>query len=218
MSLRIYSNPEKDNVHRTITDEKKFKFSKPQKILIIGASGCGKSNLIKNLIVNNDGYDIIYIMHANPLATEYDDIPHIKYEIDESDDYINRFMAFPDKDKLLIIDDINFSTMSRKSQANMYKLITYVSARGVSIISTSQDPTYYTPMIRRAFEVLIFYAFYNKDSLNVLSKYTSPILSYDDIITTINNYFKSKYDFIIVNKQNNTAWVCVGGKVKLLRE
>ena len=172
-TLKIYSNPEKDNITRTENDEINLRFSKPFKILMIGKSGSGKSNLIKNIIARNEGFDLVYLMHANPDSTEYDDIPHIKYEIEE--DYIDRFMQYPEKDKLLIIDDIDFNNMGKKMQNYMYKMITYLSARGVSIISTSQDPVYYPPIIRRAFEILIIYPFYNEDSIRTLTRYIAPI-------------------------------------------
>lgn len=214
-TLKIYSNPEKDEIHRTKNDEMNLKFSKPFKCLIIGKSGSGKSNLIKNIIAKNEGFDLVYLMHANPESIEYDDIPHIKYELEE--DYIDRFMTYPDKDKLLIIDDIDFNNMPKKTQNHMYKLITYISARGVSIISTSQDPTFYPPMIRRAFEILIIYPFYNEDSVRTITKYVAPILDYNDIQLTFNNLMKTKYDFIIVNKTNDKAFLCVNNKIKLLK-
>lgn len=214
-TLKIYSNPEKDNIHRTRNNELNLQFSKPFKILITGKSGSGKSNLIKNIIANNNGFDLVYLMHANMESTEYDDIPHIKYEIEE--DYVERFMQYSDKDKLLIIDDIDFNNLPKKTQNHMYKLITYISARGVSIIATSQDPTYYPPILRRAFEILIIYPFYNEDSVRTLTKYISPILTQDELVIAFTKLMKTKYDFVIVNKTNDKAFICVNNKIKLLK-
>jgi predicted AAA+ superfamily ATPase len=213
-TLKIFSNPEKDDIHRTKNDEINLRFSKPFKILIIGRSGVGKTNLLKYIIQCNDGFDIVYLMHANIESKEYNDIPHIKYELEE--DYVERFMA-NDTDRLLIIDDIDFNNMSKKIQNYMYKMITYIGARGVSIIASSQDPVYYPPSIRRAFEILIIYPFYNEDSLRTISKYTSPILSLDEIVFVFNKLVKTKYDFIIVNKTNEKAFVCINNKIKLLK-
>lgn len=214
-TLKVYSNPEKDNITRTKNDELNLRFSKPFKILIIGRSGSGKSNLIKNIIARNNGFDMVYLMHANPDSSEYDDIPHIKYEIEE--DYIERFMQYTDKDKLLIIDDIDFNNMSKKVQNYMYKMITYLSARGVSIIATSQDPTYYPTQIRRAFEILIVYPFYNEDSVRTLSRYIAPILTDDELRIAFTKLMKTKYDFVIVNKTNDKAFICINNKIRSLK-
>lgn len=215
MELKVYTNPEKDEIKKTRTDETNLKFTRPFSMLIIGKSGVGKSNLVKNIIAQND-FDIIYLMHANEFTTEYNDIEHIKYEL--GDDYIDRFMDFPDKVKLLIIDDIDFNNMSNKIKNYMYKLITYVCARGTSIIATSQDPTYYPPMLRRSFNLLVVYPVYNKISIRTLSDYTSPVLSADEMVTTFKNFIKTKYDFIIINKLTGKAWICIKNKIRLLKD
>ena len=173
MDIRIYDSNDKLN-HDKNSREHLLQFGKPFSALIIGCSNCGKTNLIKNIIDQND-FKIVYLMHGDPESLDYDDIPHIKYEIGE--DYIDRFREFSEIPKCLIIDDIDFRNLSKTSQNWFYKMVTYTRTHcNLSILSSCQDAIYYPPILRRTFPIIIVYKYIELDPLkktqafNVISK------------------------------------------------
>ncbi|MGL4759704.1 MAG: ATP-binding protein [Patescibacteria group bacterium] len=213
MQLQVYSCLDKvSHDSKSAIKEHLLQFPKPFSLLLIGPSNCGKTNLIKNIVSQND-FKIVYVMHADEFSKDYDDIPHIKYEI--SEDYIERFREYSELPKVLIIDDIDFRNMKKQQQNWFYKMLTYTRTHAnLTILSTVQDAIYYPPIIRRTFPIVVVYRYINlvplKDTqaLNVLDK--------KKLAYSIQNLTKSDYDFILINNMTKRAWISIMNRFQLL--
>ena len=214
MQIQVFDNADKDNRPKSQIKEHLLQFGQPFSILIIGLSDCGKTNLIKNIINMND-FKIIYVMHAELDSHDYDDIPHINYDIGE--DYIERFREYADIPKLLIIDDIDFRNFKKETQNWFYKMLTYTRTHtNLSIISTVQDAIYYPPIIRRTFPIIVIYKYIKLEPLRETQAFN--VIDSKEIDFTRKKFMKSDYDFIIVNNKTKRAWVSLNNNLQLLKD
>lgn len=214
MKLQVFGSGDKighDDINSV--KEHKMQFPRPFSMLIIGMSGAGKSNLVKNVIDRNH-FEIIYLMHADTEGTkEYDDIDFIKYDLGE--DYITKFNKFQDKHKCLIIDDINFQIMSKKTQQYFFKTLTYSKSHcNLSILCTCQDGVYYPPLIRRSFQIIVVYRYINLESLR--STIAFSIISKKKLEFAMKNLTKTDFDFILINGFTKNCFISIENKYQLL--
>lgn len=213
MDIKIFDCSDKTN-HDKHNREHLLQFGKPFSCLIIGVSNCGKTNLIKNIIENNE-FKIIYVMHADPDSKDYDDIPHIKYEIGE--DYIDRFREYSELPKCLIIDDVDFRNLNKKQQNWFYKMVTYTRAHcNLTIICSAQDAIYYPPIIRRTFPIIIVYKYIELEPLKKTQAYN--VLSKKSLQYALSNLTKTDYDFVLINNKSKRSWISINNKLQLLSD
>lgn len=215
MNIQVYESGDKlGNDQNENTKEHLLQFPKPFSILIIGPSNVGKSNLVKNIINQND-FKIIYLMHADLDSHDYDDVPHIKYEI--GNDYIDRFREYSEYPKLLIIDDIDFRNMKKETANWFYKMLTYTRTHtNLSIISTVQDCIYYTPLIRRTFPIVVIYKYIDLIPLKHSQVYNA--IPKKQLDYALKNLTQTDYDFVLVNNKTKRSWICINNKIKLLSD
>lgn len=213
MEIQVYDCNDKIQ-NDSICQEHLLQFCRPFSILILGLSNCGKTNFIKNIIQQND-FSIIYVMHADPDSKDYEDTPHIKYEI--GDDYIERFRQFAHLPKLLIIDDIDFRNLKKIQQNWFYKMLTYTRTHtNLSICSTVQDGIYYPPLIRRTFPIIVIFKYIELNSLHQSQAFN--VLSKKLIKKVREKLMETDYDFIILNNKSKRSWICIRNKLQLLSD
>lgn len=215
MEIQVYESADKiNNDEITKSKEHLLQFPRPFSILIIGPSNAGKTNLIKNIVNQND-FRIIYVMHADPDSLDYEDIPHIKYEIGA--DYIDRFREYSEYPKLLIIDDIDFRNMKKEAVNWFYKMLTYTRTHtNLSIISTVQDAIYYPALIRRTFPIIIVYKYIELVPLKHTQAYNA--IPKKQLEYALKNLTQTDYDFVLINNKTKRSWICINNKLKLLAD
>lgn len=213
MEIQVFDCGDKNHNDKH-SKEHMLQFGKPFSILILGLSDCGKTNLIKNIVNQND-FRIIYVMHADDESHDYDDIPHIKYHIGE--DYIDRFREYSEMPKLLIIDDIDFRNLKKDVQNWFYKMLTYTRTHtNLSIISTVQDGIYYPPIIRRTFPIIVIFKYIELDPLRKTQAFN--VISKKSLEYALANLTKTDYDFVLVNNKSKRSWICIKNKLELLSD
>ena len=136
----------KDKVGHEEWDEKRSRdignFPSPSRIVLIGACGCGKTMLIKNLILHAmPRYEEVYLIHPDiehsrefadmDLTAELDEIPDVSYWTPADGKH---------KKRCLIIDDLEFTSASSEALARLGLLFRYVSThKSMSIFFSHQS-------------------------------------------------------------------------------
>ena len=140
------------------TNENKTKYNKnwpyvpdhPYRILIIGVSGSGKTNLLLNLIENQPDIDEIYLYAKDPCESEYqyvinkregvgmnhfnDPKAFIEYSNDMHDVYKNINEYNPDnKNKILIVFDDMIADMIHNKKLNSIVTELFIRVRKLNI-------------------------------------------------------------------------------------
>ena len=160
--LIILPNSVKDEFKDCWTEERHMlDFPSPFRMLIVGKSGTGKTNLVKNIIINvKDRFQKIYLLHPDADSTEYDDLYAIKLkELPELNGFNAKYK------NLLIFDDMELRNLlkSKKEKGMLNKLISYTSTHyNLSIIITTQDATsQLNASIKRLMNVFVIYQSYD---------------------------------------------------------
>lgn len=220
MSLFLFDNDDKDEWMKTENWKCKYNPSNPASILnipisrmlLLGPSGVGKTNVIKNFIAHQTPeYDRILCIHHDENTREYDDvkgpdftltteIPPVSY-FDEEDESEDEGML----KHLVILDDVFTKKLSREGEKNFNKLITYCSThRYCQVIVSVQDYTMVAPDIRRNINIFCLWKIHDKISQKLLTKKLglSDIGLYK-IFSGSDPIIKNKHDFLMYDMLPN---------------
>jgi len=207
MSLYVFSNEDKDTWMRYENWKTKYDPSDPSTIvnipisrmLVIGLSGSGKSNWIKNVIAHQDPeYDKIIIVHHDIKTKEYNQILGGDDVI--LTDQIPGLDMFEDECKYLcVFDDVYTSKLPKEDEKRFNKLVTYVSThRQCQVIVSIQEYTLVPCAIRRNFNIFCIYKVYDQMSQKLLTKKLG--LSNEGLYKVFSGHnpiIKNKHDFLM---------------------
>ena len=116
-------------------------FPSPQRILLLGACGTGKSTLIKNLIVNQRPmFEEVYLIHQDAKHTkEYDDLDPTDVLTDVPPiQFFNLDGKF--KKRAVIIDDLELTSADVERKKNLAILFRYGSThKGLTVFFAHQS-------------------------------------------------------------------------------
>jgi len=131
----------------------------PQRFIISGPCGTGKSTMCKNLILHQKpAFKRIILIHADIHTTEYDDLG-VTTIMDElpTVDYFN-FDGEPWVKTAVILDDIEFSNIQPDRLRNIGSLFRYVSThKGITLYLMHQDFSDVPKICRKNASVFICY-------------------------------------------------------------
>ena len=129
-------------------------FPSPVIAILFGNVNCGKSRLIKNILVHKAPvYERIVIYTPLEETNEYDDVE--AELINEIPD-----LSFFDKDIIncLILEDIDPKNLTRAERARLSALFRLgASHKNIDIYNISQDPNDLLPVLRRLANVVIMW-------------------------------------------------------------
>ena len=144
--LVVIPNADKD--HQETWTQKRRKWNIPMmRGVLIGRPNSGKTLIVKNLILHQDPpFEEIVIVHCDPETKEYDDIDaDILTEIPDPTEWSGN-----DVKTLCILDDLNYTGISKEQKKNLDRLFGYVSShKNVAVLLTSQDPFVVPTNVRR---------------------------------------------------------------------
>ena len=205
-------------------------FDIPFRLLICAKSGHGKSNLLTNILCNDEfGYNKIFkspnIHIFSPTIKQDRKLEIIKefYDIEDDnlhDDYSDElimeiyegFIQEFDEDrlnskkpspKLIILDDLSSSGVFSKNRYNAISVLFCNSRKYlVSLVLLSQAYTHVTPTIRNnASAIIVFNT--NLQSLDAIEQDFNYLDSKKQFIKMFRNNVKTKFDFLVINFSNN---------------
>lgn len=153
-------NRDKDGKHEVWTANRSLAdIPHPFRMVISAIPHCGKTNLIKNIIIHcQEGqkkFKEIIVVHGSKGTKEYDDIRPTKilHELPLASSFHENTSK-----TLLVIDDFECCEMSRRDKANLSELFRYVSSHhDVSIMFSFQSFFDIPPIVRKCTSVYILY-------------------------------------------------------------
>lgn len=185
-------------------------------MVLAGRPGAGKTLFIKNVILRSfPRFERVYVMHADPLATEYDDIdaevitelPPNEYwlgykgENDENED-----LGPEDRPRTLcILDDVCFSAMSKSQSARLDRLCGFISTHcNVSVAFLNQDCFAINNIIRKCANIWVLWRPSDTDELKTIARrigYKSK-----EIETIFDQHCPSETDSLLIDKTMGTPY------------
>jgi GTPase SAR1 family protein len=139
MSLKVFTNADKDPIKEKHDLHNLANHPRSSRILISGPPSSGKSNIIKNLIVNQSPeFDSCYLFHIAKQTKEYEDLG---CTIVENADELPKLDEIDPSEKLIIIfEDVDYSSLKKNDIVILDKYLRYgASHLGITIIVACQN-------------------------------------------------------------------------------
>lgn len=153
--VHIFTNADKDGWRKQIKNTHPNELTPASRILIAGQPNSGKTNILKQLIVNSPAFDKIFIKKTHHLSNEFEEIYHT---------CLNSFEEFSqvyETDKsmrvLVILEDTNY--MSTKDAEKVEALFSFFASHyGWVVVVVSQTPFSIPVNIRRLLDTFFIFS------------------------------------------------------------
>lgn len=135
--LKVFTNADKDPIHEDHDLKNLANHIRSSRILLSGPPHSGKSNILKNLIINQSPeFDEIYLFCADPDTKEYEQLD-VKM-VSCTDELPRKFE--PDVKNLVIFEDLDYSGLTKKDISDLDRYLRVVAShKGVSIYMCCQN-------------------------------------------------------------------------------
>jgi len=195
--VKVFKNADKEGWYESWDRNRDLlNFPHPFRCILSANPGSGKTNLIKNIILESKPwFKMIYLCHYDPDTKEYQDLDYVFL-----DDLPNgKSKLFDPKVKtLVIIDDYDFNSLTKDQLDNLRSLFKYGSThRGISIIIATQDFFNLPPIIRRLANV--YFIWKGSGDLDSLYQVGRRIGYTKDEFKTLMNLCKKKFDNVCID-------------------
>lgn len=200
--LILFENADKKFHEKWEAGDDMLNVPHPFRISVCGTCNCGKSTVVKNIIVHQQPiFQEIYLYHCDGDTTkEYDDINVIVLnELPSQHDWNI------DKKKLLIIDDVSLKGMDKQQLSYLDRAFGYVSThKNLSICNCTQDLTNFPPPIRRMCNFYILWRIRDVYALTMVGKKCG--MTKENIQYIMNEYLKGSHDSLWIDCTNDTPY------------
>ena len=188
-------NSDKQNHEHWYRGRNALDIPAPYRLILAGKPNCGKTCVIKNIIIRAcPEFDKIVLLHCDG-GEEYADIGNLEIldEIPNPDEWN------PKGEKLLcIIDDMDVTNLSKEQHANLDRLFGYVSThKFVSIILATQNFTNIPVCARRCASMFVVWKSPDKDLIGQIGRKTG--LPTKEIQQIMQTYLKSPTDSLWID-------------------
>ena len=197
-----------DKTHTEKWNETKRKnianFPNPTRFVLIGPPGRGKTNIVKNLIMQqNPPFDRVYLVHPDvnigneyldmDLTDQWDDFPPLDFW-EEGDKFVKT---------ALIIDDYEYSKMSKEALRNLATLFRFISShRQITIYLCHQSFIDIPIIVKKVADVYIIWKPRSYMEINIIENRTGlKKNTLKELFKTIATGFR---DFIVVDNTENS--------------
>lgn len=165
-------NPDKEFHEKWYPGRNLLDFPHPFRLTACSKPHGGKTTAGKHVIMRvGEGrrpFERIFVVHCDKEGTmEYDDLDVIML------DHIPSPGEFPDDGKktLVILEDLDYVSMSKQQQGNLERLFGYVSTHlDVSVMLTAQNVFNVSPAVRRCSNVIVLWNNHDGDMIKAVAR------------------------------------------------
>jgi hypothetical protein len=194
------SNPDKKKHEKYKKGHNPIRFPKPFRCVILGKVNSGKSYLARHILLAHQGcapkFEEIHIVHgcADTHTKEYDDI-----EATSVSNTIPRYDEFePSIQKLLICDDIDFTSLPVQEMKNLSELVRFGSTHcNMSIMLLHQSWFRIPKIVKDCANVFIIFRPHDNDELATIGRRVG--LKKENIFDIFNNHLPEWRDSLCIN-------------------
>ncbi len=214
------------NPRTGLTNRDPLDFPASWRMILCGKPGCGKTCMIKNIILRTQQsrkpFERIYVLHQDQYAREYDDInAEIITELPPNDFWMDYDVSDPENleqesdsksedqivrpKTLVIIDDICFKDLGKEQTLLLDRLCGFISTHcNVSLACLNQDVFAVNPIIRKCANIWCIWRPSDNDQLNTIARrcgFKSKEFQelFDEVAT-------GEEDSIMIDKTNRTPY------------
>lgn len=193
--------PDKKNHEKWTPERDLLNIPAPARICCLAPPNSGKTCFIKNMIIRaKPMYEEIYIVHYDADGTnEYDDVDGVMLnELPDPKGFD------PNTKKLLILEDLEYSMMTKEEKRKLDRLFGYTSThKFCTVILTAQDTFRVPPICRRCSTVFLLWDSPDKDSMATLARKTG--LKSRDLIDIFTKLMTNKHDCLMIDLTHPTS-------------
>ena len=165
------------------------------RIALISRPGHGKTSVIKNYLVHG-GYQKIFIAAANSGTKEFElvDYTPIDFEKIDADFFVDESEKINKGRMCLILEDLNFQDMTKKSRTVIYQVLQHVCTHNnMCVMATAHTWSQMNARVRRICSVFVLWP-PSEDQLSYQARGLS--MSKDELRRAY-SFCKGKYDFLV---------------------
>jgi hypothetical protein len=172
----------------------------PVRGVFLGPPNTGKTTVIKNILLRaKPPYEEIFVVHADPEYTkEYDDLDCTMLgEIPAPEEWEGEVKT------CVILDDIEFSSLSKEQKKHLDRLFGYVSThKNISVFLTSQQAFSVPTICRRCSNLFVIYKQPDVDSLKAIARKVG--MKTDQFVDIFDNLLKVPTDSLWIDLTNKS--------------
>lgn len=194
-------NPDKEFHEEWTKNRNLLNFPHPFRCVLLGPPNCGKTSLIKNVIMRAEpDYEEIYVVHCDSNYTkEYDDLGDsciLLDEIPQPSDWRGEVKT------LVVLDDLEYKFMDKLQKQSLDRLFGYVSThKNISCCLAAQDCFNVPPIVRRCSNVWFLW---QMADINAMSAVASRTGMESHRFKKIFSKFKSYHDSLCIDMTNKS--------------
>lgn len=203
----VFHNPEK--VHNESWNQQKIKnpanLPSPYQALLLGVMNSGKSNVVRNLLIQQKPPFRRILLWINEGSKEYDDLidegAEVYYQMPTLEEIIGED---DDEKKVLIIDDINLKSHNPTLFTTLLR--NYSSHHNMSVIVTIHDLKNIPPENRRLFNFLCIFRALDMISVSQLAQKVGLPSKDFKFLMCKSGLIKTRFDFLTIDNTNDTPY------------
>lgn len=198
--IHIFKNNDKDPIKEQHDLKNLGNHVRGSRICLVGPPNSGKSNVLKNLIVNQEpAFDQIYIFHIDSSTKEYECLN--ANLVTSTEDLPILEELEPQKKILVIFEDVDFSSMKKIDVILLDKYLRFgCSHKGLTCYISTQNFFTIPTSLRRKID--IFYVFQVDNATRQLYLRYLPF-SKAVVEELLNKYLGKQYDCICLDNSGH---------------
>ena len=195
-------NADKEFQEKWKVGDDQLDFPHSFRALLCSTPSCGKTTVIKNLILRQEPpFEEVIVIHCDPDYTqEYTDVTDtILDKIPSPSEWTG------DCKTLVVLEDLEFKGMNKTQKYNLDRLYGFCSShKNISVVCAVQDCFSVPPSIRRMSNVYIFWRTPDLDSLYMIARKSG--IDSDTFKEIFRTLIKTKYDSLWIDNTDGTPY------------
>ena len=161
-------NPDKDWHEKWTPHCDPLNIPHPFRAVLLGKPNSGKTTVMKNILIRaKPAFEEILIVHCDPEDTqEFDDVEGEMIDHIPAPDELD-----PTVKRLVILEDLEYNSMSKPEKASLDRLFGYASThKNTSVMLTAQDGFSIPAICRRCCNLWVIWRIDDTDSLKAIGR------------------------------------------------